>query len=190
MDILDFSVRSDVCAATQLGEYVDEQINGGARQEFADATDETQESGADLGEGSAYLDDSEISFTPVTVICGVCRGMANLEEDGSVDASGCRISGMCELDWATKYPAQYADMQAGGKGTHLRCGAEIGCSALIGMRARGDERRAVLRAGVCQITQRGADWLARRDESLKVEPLVAPEAGIPEFDGQGSGREE
>jgi hypothetical protein len=177
------------CAATQLARAVDEQINHGARQEFADATSVTQESGADLGEGSAYLDDRAVEFTPQSVACGLCRGVAELSRDGSVTAANCDTTGLCEIEWAKKYPEKYRDLAQPGKWSI--CGAEIACSAVIA--AKSGENGTVepyVKNGICKLAFQGDNWQERRDDAVSTTPLVLPEHGIPRFDGAGSGREE
>jgi hypothetical protein len=178
------------CAASQLEKLVDTRINGSARQEFADATSALQEAGADLGEGSAYLDESEITFTPQSVACGLCKGVAVLSRLGAIDAEGCRISGMCEFEWAKRYPHEYisADGTTAGQ---LICGAEIDCSALVGLQEHSaDAPLPIIRSGVCELAERGDNWKLRAASAITSAGLTAPEAGIAAFDGQGSGREE
>ena len=180
-----------ICAAAQLAQLVDQQINGGAQREFDDATSELQESDADQGHGSAYLDGSVVEFEPKEVNCGMCRGTAMLYRDGSVEAEACKVTGNCELEWAKKYPAEYRDLQTDQKTGSLVCSAEVTCSALIGMCPGANNKlTAILQAGICELAMRGDAWQARRDESLGYEKVVNPDTGIPEFDGAGSGREE
>jgi hypothetical protein len=182
-------VQLSACAAGQLSEYVDGQLNGGARREFADATSETQESGADLDEGSAYLDDSVVEFTPQSVACGLCKGAASLSAEGSVDAPKCRVSGSCELEWTKKYPHAYRTADGGMPTSGLICGAELGCTALIKFVDTDGSLQPEVVAGVCLIVERGAHWLETREKALQSAVLFDPEAGIAAFDGEGSGRE-
>lgn len=178
------------CAAFELRQFVDRQINFGALREFADATDKLQEPGADLDEGSAYLDGGEVAFKPRAAACTSCLGVAYLSRDGSVQADTCGLTGQCEFEWAKKYPQEYRDIQNGAMNGQLGCGAEIGCCALIGMVDQNGTCAPILLRGTCQVAERGHNWRARRNNALAEEELIAPEAGIPVFDGADSGREE
>lgn len=179
------------CAAAELATLVDEQINEGARLEFADATSALQETG-DMDQGSAYLVAGEMYFTPKSVNCGICRGTAKLCRDGAVEADGCVVSGSCEMEWAKRYPDNYRADDGGAPADPLICSAEIGCSALIAMVSVDGDGRLVpnLTRGVCELADRGDNWVSRREDAVQSEMLVAPEAGIQAFDGAGSGREE
>jgi len=50
------NVVRPVCAATELARYVDDTLNGAARQEADEATSKLQPLGLDMGEGNAYLE--------------------------------------------------------------------------------------------------------------------------------------
>jgi hypothetical protein len=179
-----------ICAAGFLGELVDKALNQGAIAEYEEATDALQEPGADLGEGHAYLDSGEVTFTAQSAICGICRGRAELSPEGSVTAEKCQSSGSCELEWVSRYPQSYND-EDGHPTTsgQLNCSAEIPCSARIAMLdARGQSNPTVV-DGVCQIAARGKDWQKRGYADAYNSSLVKPENGIPEFDGVGSDRE-
>lgn len=178
------------CAAAGFAELVDSQINGGARQEAADATSDLQDFGADLGEGHVYLDDSALEFEPQSALCGLCKGVVRLHEDGSVDAPHCGTLGMCETEWAKKYPEAYRDVANGAMGGRIQCWTELGSCAILCIQndPNGDLRFTT--QGICEVDYRGTRWREEMRRSLKKEMKVYPEDGIPKFDGLDSGREE
>mgnify|MGYP001043111402 CR=1 FL=1 len=189
MEILRDTEEQLTCQAVQLANYVDQQINGGAREEFADATSVTQEPGADLGEGSAYADSSDVNFVVRTLGCDACNGFASLSYDGSVRAPKCYVSGSCELEWAQRYPDRYETPGGGSSTRQLICGAEIGCMARIALSSRNGRPVPTLAHGTCELAERGDNWQARREDAIREQDPVDPELGIEVFDGEGSGRE-
>jgi len=177
------------CKAGELKRHVDKRLNLGAINEAADATSATQESGADLGEGSAYLTD-DVEFAERTLPCNLCGGTAELSGDGSVRAKHCPASGSCEIEWAGRYPENYKRSD-GQPINELICRAvEIGCRALVALTDQNGKPAApVLTFGICELAFRGDNWQKRRADKDHEEEPVDPEDGIEVFDGEGSGRE-
>src|SRR5688572_13438593 len=187
------TIEADVellsCAAADYVRYVDARRNEMAILEAADATDETQESGADLDEGSAYLDLDEPPkiFRDQSVICGICKGKVRLFSEGSVLAAKCMVSGSCEVDWIKKYPEKYEDGHGALTVSRLICGArEIECTARIALAHVGGNVEPTVTGGTCYVVDRGNNWQAERDQSIRKAKCVLPEAGVQKFDGDES----
>ncbi len=187
------TIEADVellsCAAADYVRYVDERRNEMAILEAAEATDETQEFGADLDEGSAYLDLDEAPkiFRDQSVICGICKGRARLFDDGSVEAAKCMVSGSCEVDWVKKYPEKYKDEHGALTMSRLICGAgEIECTARIVLAEVDGNVEPTVTGGMCYVVDRGNNWRAERDLSIHEEKCVRPETGVEVFDGDES----
>lgn len=175
------------CAKAQLSRYVDHQINRAAIIESVNATSATQEPGADLGEGSAYLDNTTIALTALSAACNICLDTVELSTSGSIDAPKCLISGSCEIEWATRYPEQYS---AENTASRLVCDVEVDCLALIALHQTNGKLGLTLEAGVCEVAARGDNWRKRCALEINSMECTPPEQGIEEFDGEGSGREQ
>ncbi len=175
-----------MCAASVLIRFVDREMNAAAKSEAADATDELQELGADLYEGSAYLDDEVApKFDEQSVFCGVCKGRAILFESGNVAAPSCSVSGSCEVDWVKKYPDSYRDKQGNLAVRQLLCGArEIDCGAKLKLADADGGIVPTVTRGICYVENRGLHWRQERDRSIREEPCMRPDTGIPAFDGE------
>ncbi|MGF7228732.1 MAG: hypothetical protein ACQR33_01985 [Candidatus Saccharibacteria bacterium] len=184
--VLEDVAEQSPCAAVRLANHVDNQINGGALREFADATSALQESGADLGEGSAYLHDGSVSFTEQSVACGLCKGIATLSTEGSIDAKRCPVSGSCEVEWVERYPDNYRDEDGALTAKRLVCGAEIGCDALINL-VDTEGALGFSVHGTCELAWRGDRWQATRDMELRNTVCSDPDRGIEKFDGETLG---
>lgn len=183
-------VPPEACAAAEYARFVDERLNVAAIREFREATSETQESGADLGEGSAYLDTTPVRFTAQSVTCGVCNSLVELSRAGWIRAADCPISGSCELLWAKMYPDNYKNESGEINVGKLLCGAEIGCKARIGWKNTDDGIKPAVISRACEVEKRGCDWRKRCDDAVSSAVLVDPDRGIEKFDGEGSGREQ
>ncbi len=163
---------------------VDDALNGAAVREAQQSTSELQEPGADLGEGSACLDDTPVIFRAGSADCGLCEGRVSLYAKGMVVAKRCLVSGSCELDWVQNYPQNYVDENGNPKVGALPCGAEVRCKAVIGLERAEDGtvlNISVVR-GVCQVTDNGRRWQQVRDYAIEHEPKNWPKADLPASD--------
>jgi hypothetical protein len=175
------------CAAVPYLLYVDEVNNVDARKEFSNATNALQQPGADLGEGSAYVTKAEkVCFSTRSSDCQMCEGVATLLYDGSVSAPRCPISGTCEIAWAKNNPDNYTKEDGSLMAPLLPCQVELGCGALVGFNETDTGLTPYIAHGECKVDAQGCDWRGRYLRELPMVKLAAPEAGIEEFDGEGS----
>lgn len=184
-NIGDANAEIPVCAAIQFAKQVDAKLNKAAKQEAADATSMTRESGDDLYDGSAYHDSSIAIFTTRLVICGLCCGRTTLSSIGVIEAAACPVSGSCELEWARMYPDEYKDKTEGLAAKLLPCGAaEIECKALIGIHQTEKGTTFTVEEGACEVAIRGDNWRERGYRAIQNAACQSPEIDIPEFDGE------